>query len=246
MKVSSTKQPISKDWVALALDTKSCEAREAKEEDKSSVELNIKDQGMALGVRAKGAKLSGKMSLPPSIELTHVVTGTRAFQSSSVTARACNPTNLMVIFGAVATTSTTIQPIASSFKIHSITIWPSPSSTGTAFADLWWNVSISQFSKDTERISVIPEGVSVTTPVKFVPPKNSLAAEWQTSSSNSLFTIVSSPGSVVYVHASYTISNTSIATVSTVATATSGLIYYGYLDGPGTHAYQPVGVLSTF
>jgi len=105
---------------------------------------------------------------------------------------------------------------------------------------------LSQFTKDTERISILPEGITNTAGVRFVPPKNTLATDWQTSSSNSLFTIVSSTGSVVFVDATFTITNTTSPTTSTVATATQGTFYYGYLDGPASHAYQPIGVLSTF
>lgn len=187
-------------------------------------------------------------SLPPQFSVTHTVRNSiRAFVCKSANATTVTTRDMMGIFGCIGSVvNTTMVPIASTFKINAIHVWPAPSGSNPDSADLYWSPSLSPYTRDDEKISVLPTNVSVTTPFTFRPPKGSLAEFWQGGQASTIFNIMCAVGSVVYVDADYTITNSILPTPLTVTTAAVSTFYYGYLDGATNHQFQPVGVLSTF
>lgn len=225
--------------VALAVPPSECSKTE--EEKISAV-----GKGMLLGA-GKSLGKSGRSSLPPTIDLAptcrHVFRFTCNAGTTGVNVRA---QDLIGVCGGVCTvTNSTFRPMASSVRIHKVTVWQGLSSTGFEFASVWWATGLAQ-ARDSEKNRTIPQGSTITGPVVFTPPPGTLAAFWQTSASTTIFAIACAPGSVVDVDLSFTLSDSIISSTTTIATGVLGTIYYGYLDGPSNHQFMPVGLVSTF
>jgi hypothetical protein len=156
------------------------------------------------------------------------------------------------VIGALGTvctvTNTTVRPFASSFRIKKITVWPSCSSAASQEVRIVWSNSLTLgFVRDSEIERINPEGVSVTAPAVFKPPKLSLAEFWQTGSGSTMFTVVAiTAGSVIDFEVDFTLSNGFLSATQAVGTGTLGNVYYLYLDGSTSHNFVPLGIPATF
>jgi hypothetical protein len=199
-------------------------------------------------LRLRGPK-SG-MSLPP--EFQAVMTQHHKFyflvEVAGVTSVSINDRYIRGACGGICTVANSkVQPWAGSIRINSITCWLPVVSGSTASADCYWVSTGTEFIKDDEKFRLIPEGVTVTGPMRFTPPPRSLAGDWisDAGAATNLLGLVAPNGTVVCLDVSFTLANNIVAVNQTVASGTLGAVYYLALDGPTSNTLVPQGVPTT-
>jgi len=110
---------------------------------------------------------------------------------------------------------------------------------------MFWEAGTSDQVPDETRVQTLPEGVTVTRAVSFVPPPKSLASFWLSTAAN-VFGIRAPVGSVIDILVGFRLSNVFGAGPIVVASATAGNVYYLALDGASALTYSPVGLPTTF
>jgi hypothetical protein len=204
----------------------------------------------------KGKKKGGALSsLPPTLE--SVISATHTFRFSCQTAISNTVQNITVgnlagaIGGIGSVVNTSVQCMASSLRVHRVTIWPPLETTNpNAAPELLWFSPITAMEKDESKNTLVPTGITVTKSITATPPKNSITGDWTACSSNSsqtMFGLINiAAGAVSDVQLSWTISNNYVGFTASASTAAVGSQYYLYLDGSTSHKLQPVGKPSTF
>jgi hypothetical protein len=205
---------------------------ESKGEEKKHVMLP------RTGTKGKGGTA---MSLPPNITYAPTIKHKWRFSPSSATASSCTASNLMFVAGGIASSATSVYSLSSSFRIHSIEIWPSASSTTFEDCNVQWQSPIAAVERDSRQGRDVPEGMSVTGKFRTTPPKGSLAGNWCTGGSVGIFLIAAPVGSIVDVVMEHTLSNALSNYVGVGSGMTIGDVYYGGLDSVGAPNYAPVG-----
>jgi len=194
-------------------------------------------------------KVSMRAMLPPELDPTPhcrkvfrfgvAATGTYSITIGSVLG-ACG--------GICSIASSKLQPWASSFRINRVVVYPSVGTGVYTFFD-WTPSGSSGYVPDTATICNIPDGVSVTGPMRFIPPARSLAGDWinpaSFTASTQLVGCTVHIGSVVDLEIEFTLSNVSEATNVTIASGTLGAVYYLALDGPSSNKLIPQGLPTT-
>jgi len=151
----------------------------------------------------------------------------------------------------MASSSTSVQNIATSIKVHSLRVYMPAVAIGTADTALvYWNYSTAAgFAKD-ESISVsVPDGLTVPGSMEFKPPAKTLCSDWLSTTltfSNTAFTLACPAGAILDLNISYTIMNNNAGySATTVSTATTGRMYYLALDGVTSNKLIPQGCTTT-
>ncbi len=195
---------------------------------------------------------NGKRLLaPPPIQTTPTIKHTFRFRCTQTASYAIQTGFLSGACGALATSSTTVQNLASSIKLHHINVYMPATAAGTADTALvYWNYSTAAgFVKDDSISESVPDGVTTSGALVFKPPKDSLAHNWLSTTlsfSNTAFTIALPVGAIIDVHISYTLMNNNAGySATTVSTATTGRIYYLALDGVSSNKLVPQGITTT-
>jgi hypothetical protein len=184
----------------------------------------------------RSSRSSRSTSLPPSRNMAPLVSDVLRFQSTSASVASFTTGTIAAALGGVAVTTVSFQPWASSFRVKRVTVWPSASSSSVPNVELLWAAGTSGQVRDEVRSRTLPEGVTVTEGVVFVPTHPSLAQDWILSSqSATVFECVSPVGSVLDLEVEYTLGNIFEAGAVTVSAATAGKIYYRSLDGSGSY-----------
>jgi hypothetical protein len=155
---------------------------------------------------------------------------------------------VMCAIGSICTiANSTVTSVASSIKLHKITIWPASTTAGAAQnAEVLW-INVGNFSKDESKSTAVPSGTTISDVIVDLPPKDSLACFWQASAgaASPLFSLTCPAGSIIDVDVSWTMSNNFAAVVQAgYAAATLGTLYYSRLDGVGGK-FLPLGVPTT-
>jgi len=228
-------------------------ARRAPDDDwASDVELEAKvktapipktrlPSGLKLG---KGT--SPTVALPPSLNLSANVRHTARFKVTTTGSYLITNEMILASLGGIGSSTTSVASWASAFKMDSVTVWPSPSLSAEDSTSLSWSVGTAFQTPDEVLDLSLPEGVTVTRAIRFVPPKGSLAAFWlndQTTTDVMLIKLVA--GSVVDLNVNYRLSAAFGANSVTVATAVAGAVYYLALDGPSSNKVVPVSLPTT-
>lgn len=154
--------------------------------------------------------------------------------------------DLIMACGGMAVATTTVAALARTAKLKSVTVWtPTATSTTPTTCSVEWPAS--QRSPSSE---VSDTSINVSRPAHIVarPPKESLSSFWFDESTNAtVFTLNAPIGSVVDVELEYyLLDGTTAAVQNTVTGATTGRIYYGYLDGDTNHLLVPVSLAAIF
>jgi hypothetical protein len=216
---------------------------ESKFELKSEPEAKLDTPGVLMKNRRVG---KGQRGLPPQLDITPTVRHTFRFYQTVGGHTAVTVNNVFGALGGVCyVANSLVKPMASSFKIHKVTIYPAPNLSGTSACNVAWALATGAQMRDEEKDRTLPEGLTVTSPVESSPPRGSLAAMWQVGSTNSLFFTDALVGSVLDMDISFTLSNQFVVSGQTVVTGTLGNIYYLYLDGSTSHNWIPVGFPTT-
>ena len=200
-----------------------------------------------LGGVKKQASLLGKVGIPPPLQVTPTYRHTYRFLAATGTsARNVTAKTLLGVAGAVVSVAnTTANYIATSAKLHRVTIYPGLSSTGAVSPSVTWGSTIS-FQKDSEINRSMPQGVTVGGAVSFRPPPEMGARFWFSSSSNVVMLVTCPSGSIIDVDLTVTLTNTYGQDNATIATGTLGVLYYLPLDGTTSHEMVAVGLPGTF
>jgi len=217
----------------------------------SSVRAAIVPPSRLLGRALLGQPLRGSKrgpsasSLPPTLETSVESNHVYRFLSTSGSAKVVSFGTMLGAMGGICTVAnTTIKSFHSSMKIMRVTVWSAASSSTEEGVQLFWESGTSSQIPDEAKISSIPQGVTVTKALVFVPPEKSLAADWLSAAAN-LFSIQSPVGSIVDVHVVGRLSNVFASVASTVGTATLGSTYYLSLDGGSSGTYVAQGLPTT-
>jgi len=214
---------------------------ELKSEPEAKLDApSVRMKKMGLGDGGVGA------SLPPSIQITPKLRHTFRFYQTVGGHTAVTSNSVLAALGGVCyVANSLVKPMASSFKINKVTIYPAPNLSGTSACNIAWALATGTQIRDEEKDRTLPDGLTVSAPVSSKPPRGSLAAMWQAGSTNSLFFTDALIGSVLDLDISFTLSNQFLTAGQSVVTGTLGVIYYLYLDGSTSHNWIPVGVPST-
>lgn len=206
--------------------------------EKKEIKLGASKNSAPL-LKKKSGKSRMSEDLPPLIENSKFVRKTVfRYICTNLALSSISVKDIIGALGCVAINSTTVNPWASSFKIHKIVAWPSASSS----VDLFWNSGVGALTAvDSEKSKDLPTGITVTGRCVFVPPKKTLASDWipinSTTSAANIFSFQqTADGAILDLHISFTLANTFTAGSITVSTATTGLPYYLALDGNGSGA----------
>jgi len=195
----------------------------------------------------------GKAILPPVLEATPRLSHVYRYVVSATTSPVITVANILGACGGICTVANSkVQPWASSFRIKSVTVFPCAGSFSGAgvytFLD-WVSAGSSGYVPDTAKMLNIPDGLTVSSPLRFRPPRGSLAGNWinpvTISTSAGLFGGTFKVGSVVDFSVEFTLSNVSEAGNITVTTGTLGNVYYLALDGPSSNKFVPAGLPTT-
>jgi hypothetical protein len=182
---------------------------------------------------------NGPIQIRSNVELRHRF----RFVSTNAVSQSVTPNSLMCSAGTMCSVAnTTVNSFYGSVKVNQIEMWSPPASQGSSTTcSVDWIGSSYQPNREYSDTSV-----SVATPAHVIssPPPMSIASFWQTSSTNTLFTLIAPVGTIIDVHLSLILndSDESLVTAS-VTTATLGNIYYLSLD-PNKH-YTPVSLTTT-
>jgi len=192
-------------------------------------------------------KVSKGFSGAPPLQITpHVRQVFRFVSPSGATNVGISGNDIIGACGGICTvTNSTFSPWASSFRLHSITIWPGMSSTGYQHGNITFSAAYSAAVEDRMEDMTQPEGSTVSRAVKFVPPKSSLASMFVSGSSSNLFLVTSAPGSIIDVDLEFTLENTFIPNTIAITTGVLGTAYYLPLDGASSHLITPSALPST-
>ncbi len=198
-------------------------------------------------IPGNGRVVTGKggSSLPPTLCYNPVVTHTFRFQAGSASSNvAITCAEILQACGMIASAANTLRPIASSFKVHSVTLWPALSTSSVDAVSFEW-AAAQQLAKDEVKGLILPEGQTLTKPLRFLPPPDSYAHFWQQSSSTNFMFITAPSGTVLDLHLSFTFAAAfgAPAAVTTAGAVVVGVLYYGYLDGVTTHIWGPPAAL---
>jgi hypothetical protein len=233
---------------------------ESKDSSSSSPIMSI-PEGKLLTVRDYGKQptksgkkktgKTGKVSLPPMIQLTPIVKHVFRFRVTSTV----NGTNVGVggILGAlgnIASATTTLRNLATAFRIHSVKLWLPGGSTGINSYIDWSNSATFGISPDYAIDKTTPDGITDTGVLVFKPPAKSLAGYWLANSisgGSGVFAVTALAGSILDLEVSYCLANVyGTSSVTITGPATVGNMYYLALNGPATNTIQPVGLTTIF
>jgi len=194
----------------------------------------------------KGKTQRGVISkLPPQLSGTPNVDHTFRFINSARGQLNVTYNMLAGMCGTIGTiVNSKVQPIASTIRLRKITVWPGGDSTQQT-AEILWNSPATTMEKDNTTITSLPANMSNSAPFVSRPPRGALGNVWtniNTNGSAFCFGINCPIGSVIDVHAVFTIANAYAvpANISVTTAALGGL----YFLGLGT-TYVAQGVTTT-
>jgi hypothetical protein len=205
----------------------------------------LKAVGPVAFVRSKG--MMGKIDLPPRLQSVPNRRHTFRFRCSSSSAINCGIGGFLGAVGAVATSSSTASSYGSTFRIHRITAWP-PGNVLSAQANVRWSTTaFVGYIPDESWIENLPDGITVTRSMTFVPPKRSLACDWLASSlggPSTVCTIQCAIGTILDVDLEVRepVTIGGIAFTAGLTGLLPGSVYYLPLDGPVSNTIKALGV----
>jgi len=221
------------------------EVPEIEHEERKTIVLSAVPN-LLTGSRSVGRGNMLTVGLPPSLDATqgfrknfrYIAQGTSATNLSLVSVGTA-----LISFGSMAIATDQVSSIISSFKIHSVTIYPASGATNTY---LEWTdaATVGQHVKDERKLRPVPTGITVSAPIRYYPAKESESAFWQNGAGTAtgLFAVLATAGSVIDVDATVTLLNSGLNVQQTGFTSlTVGLVYYPPLDGRATNRLAPVG-----
>ncbi len=184
---------------------------------------------------------------PPQFSSNVVNRHTFRFIATQSPASGITANNLLAAVGNIChVANSAVMSIAGSAKLHRISIYTPPAAVGSASTcSVTW---LSGQADSPSLLEVSDSSVSTAQPahITTVPPKESGASFWFTSSATALFSMISPAGSIVDVDISYVLNDIGSAGVATtVAVGSLGVMYWLALDGPTNNRLVPVSLFTT-
>jgi hypothetical protein len=142
-----------------------------------------------------------------------------------------NPNNILASVGNIATGMNTLYSFWGSVKISSIEMWCPSVNNATTECSVEWIASLYGKTKTVQDAS---NSVTYPAHIKTVPPKETLASFWQSTSTDDFFNIsTSASNTIVDLTVSLTMGDNFLNNfvTTTIGAATVGNIYYLGLDG---------------
>jgi len=187
--------------------------------------------------------------LPPSLDTVAVFhsvlrfTATSAASSTNVTVA-----TLLVAGGSICTiANSTVTSVASSLKLHKITVWPATSTAGSGQQAEILFPELGNITRDESKSNAIPVGITVSDVVMVRPPAQTQQSFWNSSGggASTLFSITCPAGSIIDIDVTFCLrNNLAGVTQNGYAAASLGSFYYGRADGVGGK-FLPLGVPTT-
>lgn len=205
------------------------------------------------GVSRRGKSKFGQGS-PPQLPLPLEITPRlrkviRFFTESAVSAVGITYGDLFGIFGGICSvTNATLRPIATSVLLHSVTIFPNASTSATQTSEISWTGANADQTPDFSYNESLPANVVETHPVRAVPPKASLMADWfnnTVTASDIAFVLTLGSGTVLDVDVECTLPNNFSPVSLTIASGVLGTYYYLRLNHNGAKTITPVNLPTT-
>ncbi len=198
-------------------------------------------------VRGDGKGLKG---LPPTIDGSPVYHVRLCFYANTAVSTNITVGGIAAAVGSMCTVvNSKVTPICSAFRLRRVMAWAPSSSTATTYCEVFWNTG-SNYQREHVPVRALPAGLTVPSGMSFVPPRDTLAADWQASgnSANNLFTLTIASGGVLIVDVDWQLGNTLLQFPDiTIGSGTLKLLYYMALDcGTGGHGLTPLGRVTTF
>jgi hypothetical protein len=195
-----------------------------------------------------------KKSVPRMIRMTPTgprqfranpeITRTYRFTSTSGTAKAISPSDLLCAAGVIAVTNILGYPMSQAVKVRSIEIWTPPAAQGAAATcSVLWPAGTQSQPREVSDTTV---SVSNPAHIRTGPPALSLASFWNTGAGTLLFTVTAPSGSIIDVTLSLVLNDNFVAggAAATLVGATVGNGYYCALDSATAagSVYPPVSL----
>lgn len=220
--------------------------KDAKEEQLSSL-LALK-RGRSL----KATSLGKVPMLPPKLINFPFISRCYGFQAPAATnLLGVTVGDLLGAAGVIGTiANSTVVAYHSAVRLRRIRIWPGGPLSGEGapvLAEVFWNGTSGNIP-DQQAVQVLPGGVTETSGMSYVPPKNTLADFWwdAADSATNVFDISLPQGSVVYVDMDLAlISQLTPLSIAGFAIVAVGNPYFLALDGRGTNKITPIGLATT-
>jgi hypothetical protein len=213
------------------------------------VPLNRQSTRWLMGIPKKFRGGKGKPnSLPPPIQGTIVASHIFRYRAVAAAANSISIADMLFAMGSMGVTTTSVFSLASSFRLKSVTIWPPQVSAADVVFVEWATAGSLGYVKDDEKITAIPDGITVTTALTFVPPRGSIASDWVSSGASTgsnYFNLTSPAGTIIDMSVDFTIANAFANVTFSVSSATPGHVYFSALDGFVANNLIPIGLSST-
>lgn len=198
--------------------------------------------------RLAGEAKAARHSLPPPLQTTPPRKMRLRFANTSATVASTTVGELLLACGGICTVAnTTVVSMHASVRVKQIIVWPAASASAPDTPILFWGAGTTNQVMDGQKIESVPQGISVSAPVSFVPPAKSLASDWVSAgaASSVLFGYACPVGSIIDVMVEATLANLVTPVSGTVVAGTLGAVYYLPLDGASTNTYRALGVPTT-
>jgi hypothetical protein len=187
----------------------------------------------------------GNISLPPMLDLTPSCFHRyryRAFSAAALVGIGVGA--ILQAIGCIATSTTVMTSMASSFKIKRLTLYP-PQVAGSDSCSVNWSSGANfGIARDIEISKSLPDGISNTGKMVFTPRRSDLCSDWISSNNgagNTVLIITCPTGTIIDLDVAFTLVNTfGGAPVTITGPASVGSTYYAALDGAGSNKLRPV------
>jgi len=183
--------------------------------------------------RVRGAGTTGRRVVglgPPQFNANPEVTRRFRFVATGAYSGSVTDVLLLTVCGNVAHSAAATYPIAQAVKLNAIEIFTPVAAQGTSVTvSVEWPASGQNMPREVSDTSIsVTQGAHIYT----VPPRQSLAAFWNTGSGSNLFSAVIPSGSIIDVWLSFVLADGDAGAGGslTLAGATAGFMYYGALD----------------
>ncbi len=183
---------------------------------------------------------TGPPAKPASIMHTHVFRF-RSTSTAGVQITTKSLQNLLVM----ASSATSVYSLISAWKLNYVEVWGFPSASAASTISIEYNGESGIQTGRSRRVQDVSLGNSFPSHVKLAPSKDALASKWQSNSSLTssvnLFSLGLTAESIVDVSLSFVLNDSSVPIgPTTVAGATTGLIYIRSLDNESGTLLPPV------
>ncbi len=196
--------------------------------------------------RARKGKASKVPSLPPKLEIVTTIDVVRRFNiTSTMNSAAITRGSLIAIVGAIVTVAnTTTALIASGVRLRRIICWPAVSTAVTISVPSTAAGAEQALSKESQKSSALPTGITVDQPVVFRPKRGTYLDMWQAyeNQTDQLLAVSASSGGVIDVHLVATIAGAVSQASTRATTSTVSLSAIGYYSLDINNKTTVVGV----